>query len=308
MLELSKCDAVFLSFDEPNADVHFSRVQELLPNAMRVHGVKGFDAAHRKAGQISSSAHVITIDADNLLTDESFFSGRFDIAPRDRSAVFSFSARNVLNALEYGNGGVKIWPRETLLTLRSHENARRPEAAVDFCWTTPYYQVKRVLSEVHMTATPFQAFRGGFREGVKLNLADGTLAAKAYPNLPKGKAILKHAGAASYERLRIWCSVGMDAPNGDWAILGARLGCVMTALESFEHRLVSDYEWIDSFWRDKILADWQEDGSRLQAIVDLGKRLNEELELDIADLSPDASRFLKSVYHVKRDFGLRVTV
>ena len=195
MLDLTTCDAVFLSFDEPNADAHYDRVLEVLPDAKRVHGVKGFDAAHRQAGEISESDHVITIDADNLLTDEEFFSGRFDVSPRDRQAVFSFSARNVLNALEYGNGGVKIWPRETLLTLRSHENARRAEASIDFCWTTPYFQVNRVLSEVHMTATPFQAFRGGFREGVKFNLADGTLAYKAFPDLPKSERVGRHLRA-----------------------------------------------------------------------------------------------------------------
>lgn len=308
MLDLTTCDAVFLSFDEPNADSHYDRALEYLPHAKRVHGIKGFDAAHRHAGEICGSDHVITIDADNLLTDEEFFSGRFDVSPRDREAVFSFSARNVLNALEYGNGGVKIWPRETLVTLRSHENARRPEAAVDFCWTTPYFQVNRVLSEVHMTDTPFQAFRGGFREGVKFNLAGGTLAYKVYPDLPKGEALLSHIGDANLERLRIWCSVGADVPNGDWAILGARLGCVMTALDGFEHAHVADYGWVKDFWEKTVYADWQDDARRHEAIIDLGNRLNRELQLEIADLDAAASRFLKSTYHRRRAFGMTVTV
>jgi len=308
VLDLTTCDVVFLSYDEPNADANYERVQEYIPHARRVHGVKGFDAAHRKAGEISSTAHVVTIDADNFLTDDRFFSGRFDISERDRGAVFSFSARNALNALEYGNGGVKIWPRETLVTLRSHENARRPEAAVDFCWTTPYFQVNRVLSEVHMTTTPFQAFRGGFREGVKFNLAGGTLAYKAYPDLALSEALPLHIGAANYERLRIWCSVGMDTPNGDWAILGARLGCVMTALEAFDHAHVADYGWIQDFWERKVLADWRDDSHRNDALFDLGKRLNRDLGLEIADLDAEASRFFKSTYRVRRAFGLTATV
>lgn len=308
MLDLTDCDAVFLSFDEPNAEANYRRVLEVLPRARRVHGVKGFDAAHRKAGEISATAHVVTIDADNLLTDEAFFSGRFDISQRDRGAVFSFSARNVLNALEYGNGGVKIWPRETLVTLRSHENARRREAVADFCWTTPYFQVNRVLSEVHMATTPFQAFRGGFREGVKFNLADGVLAYQKYPHLPKGEALLRHVGAANYERLRIWCSVGLDIQNGDWAILGARLGCVMTALEDFDHAHVADYGWIAGFWEENVFAEWQDDRRRREMIIDLGKRINAELDLAIADLDAEASRFLKSVYRVRRAFGLTATV
>ncbi|WP_434050794.1 MAG: hypothetical protein RDA78_15860 [Roseibium sp.] len=308
VLDLSTCDAIFLSFDEPNADVHYKRVLELLPHAKRVHGVEGFDAAHRQAGEVASSDHVITIDADNLLVDDRFFTGRFDVSPRDRGAVFSFSARNVLNALEYGNGGVKIWPRETLTTLRSHENAQRREAAVDFCWTTPYFQINRVLSEVHMTATPFQAFRGGFREGVKFNLAGGILAYEAWPDLPKSEALLRHIGAANHERLRVWCSVGLDTPNGDWAILGARLGCVMTALEDFDHIHVADYAWIETFWRQEVFPKWNDADTRRDTVAELGARLNAELALEIADLNAEASRFIKSTYRLQRAFGMTMTV
>jgi len=308
VLDLSTCDAVFLSFDEPNADRHYARVLELLPDAKRIHGVEGFDAAHRQAGELAVSDHVITIDADNLLIDDQFFTGTFDVSPRDRGAVFSFSARNVLNALEYGNGGVKIWPRETLVTLRSHENARRPEAAVDFCWTTPYFQVNRVLSEVHMTASPFQAFRGGFREGVKFNLADGILAYEAWPDLSKNEALFQHVGAANFERLRVWCSVGLDSPNGDWAILGARLGCAMTALEDFDHIHVADYGWIETFWQQDICPKWSNAKARRDKIRELGARLNEELALEIADLDADASRFIKSTYRPRRAFGRTMTV
>ncbi len=308
MLDLSACDAVFLSFDEPNADENYKRVLEILPHARRVHGVEGFDAAHRQAGEVAASDHVITIDADNLLIDDLFFTRCFDVSPRDRGAVFSFSARNVLNALEYGNGGVKIWPRETLVTLRSHENAQRREAAVDFCWTTPYFQVNRVLSEVHMTASPFQAFRGGFREGVKFNLAGGILAYEAWPDLPKREALFQHIGAANRERLRVWCSVGQDAPNGDWAILGARLGCVMTALEDFDHVHVADYGWVETFWQQEILPEWDDAQARRDKTRELGARLNEQLGLEIADLDAEASRFIKSTYRPQRAFGMTVTV
>ncbi|MEO0979356.1 MAG: hypothetical protein AAFY24_18970 [Pseudomonadota bacterium] len=308
VLDLSTCDAVFLSFDEPNADRHYTRVLEVLPHAKRVHGVKGFDAAHRQAGEIATSGHVITVDADNLLVDDLFFTGTFDISPKDRGAVFSFSARNVLNALEYGNGGVKIWPRETLVTLRSHENTRRREAAVDFCWTTPYFQVNRVLSEVHMTASPFQAFRGGFREGVKFNLAGGVLAYEAWPDLPKGEALVQHIGAPNHERLRIWCSVGLDSPNGDWAILGARLGCVMTALEHFDHVHVADYGWMETFWQQEVLPKWNDPQARRDKTRELGTRLNEDLALGVADLDAEASRFIKSTYRPQRAFGMTVTV
>lgn len=303
ILDVGACDIVFLSFDEPNAGDNFATLEKMYPRARRVHGVKGFDAAHRRAGEVASSQHVLTIDADNVVVDEEFLNGDFEVSAQDTNSVFSFSARNVLNGLEYGNGGVKIWPRDVLLALRTHENAGRAEAAVDFCWTVPYFQVNRVLSEVHMTATPAQAFRGGFREGVKFNLGDGVLAYDALPNMPKRYALPRHIGLANYERLRVWCSVGADVPHGDWAIFGARLGCVLTALEGFDPAKVADYEWFSAFWSDEISPQWSDEAKRSAERIALGQRLNEELGLDIADLDAEASRFFKSTYRGRRAYG-----
>jgi hypothetical protein len=303
IINLADCDIVFLSFDEPNADDNFAALSEELPRAKRVHGVKGFDAAHRRAGETAGSRHVVTIDADNVILDHGFLNGKFGVSPRDLGSVFSFSARNVLNGLEYGNGGVKIWPRDTLLSLRTHENAGRSEGAVDFCWTVPYYQVNRVLSEVIMTATPAQAFRGGFREGVKFNLADGILAYDALPGLPRAEALPRHVGASNYERLRVWCSVGADVPNGDWAVFGARLGCVMTALEGFEHAKIADYLWFSEFWETEILPTWGSAKVRSKRRKELGALLNEELDLNVTEFDRAGSAFFKSTYRGRRAFG-----
>ncbi|MGP3698912.1 hypothetical protein [Rhodobacter sp. NSM] len=303
MIDLAACDVVFLSFDEPNADSHFARLAAAVPRARRVHGVRGFDAAHRRAGEIASTPHVITIDADNLVVDPGFLDDRLDVSPRDLGCVFSFSSRNALNGLEYGNGGVKIWPRATLLGLRSHEHAGRSEAAVDFCWTVPYFQVNRVISEVHVTASPRQAFRAGFREGVKLNLGGGRLSYEVLPHLPRAEALLRHAGEANHERLRIWCSVGTDVENGDWAILGARLGCTMVALDGFAHARVADYGWFADFWQDEILPRHGDEAARRSTLIALGRRLREELGLVIADLDAEGSAFLRSVYRGRRARG-----
>ncbi len=303
IINLGECDVIFLSFDEPNADQNFEHLSSEIPRAKRVHGVKGFDAAHRRAGETAQTPHVVTIDADNVVQDPAFLNNKFAVSARDLGSVFSFSARNTLNGLEYGNGGVKIWPRDTLLSLRTHENAGRSEGAVDFCWTVPYYQVNRVLSEVWMTATPAQAFRGGFREGVKFNLADGVLAYTAFPDLPRAEALPRHIGASNYERLRVWCSVGADVPNGDWAIFGARLGCAMTALDNFDHALVADYRWFSEFWQTKVLPTWGNARVRSRMKTKLGQRLNEELGLSIAELDSEASAFFKSAYRGRRAFG-----
>lgn len=299
MIDLSTCDVVFLSYDEPNADAHFDRVRAAVPRVRRVHGIKGFDAAHRRAGAVATSSHVITIDADNVLIDPDFLSARFDVAPRDLLRVFSFSARNGVNGLRYGNGGVKIWPRSTLVTLRTHENAGRSDAAVDFCWTVPYYQVNRLLSEVDVTGSDYQAFRAGFREGVKLNFADGKLAYEALPDLPKAEALALHVGARNLERLKVWCTVGAHAARGEWAIFGARLGCFMTALQAFDAAKVSNYGWVDYFWKEKIKPEFSDAAARGARSMELLDSLNGTLGLDLKPLDPDESRHR---LELRRDF------
>ena len=303
MIDLAQCDVVFLSFDEPNADAHFDQISKHVPRAQRVAGVKGFDAAHRQAGAVAQTPHVVTIDADNVLLEPGFLSARFDVAPRDRARVFSFSARNAVNGLRYGNGGVKIWPRSTLLTLHTHENAGSALGAVDFCWTVPYYQMYRLLSEVDVTGSDYQAFRAGFREGVKLNMADGQLAYHVQPDLPLAEALATHVGPRNLERLKIWCSVGADVARGDWAMFGARLGCLMVALEGFDVAHVADYAWMNAFWADQIVPAYGDRKVRAQKSAALREELNTALELDIEDLDAAASAAFKTVPRGQRAYG-----
>ncbi|MFL4470170.1 hypothetical protein ACERZ8_09910 [Tateyamaria armeniaca] len=303
MIDLARCDVVFLSFDEPNADAHFEDIRTAVPRVQRVHGVKGFDAAHRRVGAVATSEHVIVIDADNVLLDPDFLSSCFDVAPRDLGRVFSFSARNVINGLRYGNGGLKIWPRTTLLTLQTHENAANELGAIDFCWTVPYYQVTRPVTEADVVGSDYQAFRAGFREGVKLNLADGQTAYAAYPDLPRAEALTLHIGPSNMERLKVWCTIGADVERGDWAIFGARLGCVMTALEGFDIEKVSDYGWTDYFWKDRIAPKYADSNVRAAKSRDLLAQINGDLGLDLTEMDAEASQRFKSTFRSQRAYG-----
>lgn len=286
LIDLSRADIVFISYDEPEADANFADLQAHLPRARRVHGVKGFDAAHRRAAE-GASDWIFTIDGDNRVTDPGFFDGRLDVAPRDLGQVFSFSARNGLNGLSYGNGGVKLWPRVLLQDLRSHEHAARREAQLDF-WTVPFFLIHREVSEVRMSATPAQAFRSGYREGVKLCLIRAQSPAEAFPDLPLPEAFAEHLGSLNLDRLRVWCSIGADQPNGDWAIFGARLGAVRTALDRAPPQIIADYAAFARFW-DEIAAK-AADPTQRQALSDaLASRLDDALGLALPRLDAEAS-------------------
>ena len=135
--------------------------------------------------------------------------------------VISWTAKNIINGLSYGNGGIKCWPKQYVLDMRTHENAPKdnPHAQVDFCWNTQYVQMNGTFSDVHNNATPHQAWRAGFREGVKMALDQGlrVTAEQFHTNHWK-----------NLHRLYIWLMVGADVENGRWAIYGAREGLYKT--------------------------------------------------------------------------------
>ena len=301
MIDLACADVVFISYDEPEADANFAHLHSIVPRTRRVHGVKGFDAAHRKAAE-GASDWVITVDGDNWVTDVAFFHGQLDHAPRDLGQVFSFSAWNALNGLRYGNGGVKLWPRHVLQSLHSHENARRPQAVLDF-WTVPFYLINRDLSEVRITATPAQAFRAGYREGVKLTMIGGRLATDAHPDLAPAAALALHLGPANLERLRVWCSIGIDRPNGDWAIFGARLGCVHTILDRRPPQQITDYDVFADVWQTAILPQFGDPNHRATEAGALARRIDGALGLALPRLDAQASAAARRLVRSPRPYG-----
>ena len=278
-------DIFYISYDEPNCEENWARIQYLLPGAKRVHGVKGFDAAHTAVGERAQTERVFTIDGDNWVFDGlDYFS--FTVPEEYENHMFSWAGYNNVNNLCYGNGGIKLWPTATLLNLNSHENAKDESGRVDFCWHWVWNQQDLALSETRINATPYQAFRAGFREGVKMSLNRGKkMTRETFHGLNKH----------NMQRLRIWCSVGADMRYGDWAIFGARMGTYKTNLTDWDHNLIADYDWFESFWQE-INEAYSEHDARQSAICDLGQQLYEGLHFLTADFTPAHSQFWKQNY------------
>ena len=302
-LTLAELSVVFISYDEPNADAHFDTLCRHVPGAKRVHGVRGFDAAHRRAAELADTAHVLTVDADNLIRDPAFFAGRFQMPATALARVVSFSAQLFHNGLRYGNGGIKIWPRTLMRSLRTHEASSDGRLAIDFAYRVPYVQAQGCPSLSVVTATPQQAFRAGFREGVRLTIDKGIPARDAHPDLPVAQRLERHLPASVLERLRIWCAVGRDVENGDYAILGARLGCLRAMQDAFDLSVVADFDALAGIWAAEA-APLTNTRAALQArLAQLREDLNATLDLDVTELSPGASGFVKSIYRPKRRLG-----
>jgi hypothetical protein len=274
-------DIVFLSYDEPNADQHYADLCNKVPWAKRVHGVKGSDAAHKAAAELSETDWVITVDADNIV-DNRFFNLGFDPDNKDIQ-VYSWLARNRINGLLYGNGGLKIWRKDFILNMKSHEASDNDRAQVDFCWEDGYKQFFECYSETVITGSPFQAWRAGFREGVKMTLLDGV-------RIPADE-IKERIWWHNLHRLKIWSTVGAHEENGLYAVYGARLGQWMTNCIDWNYVDVRDFEILKNIYKENVNHDTLKDDIR-----HLGEQIKRGMGFDYPYLDAAQSKYTLDLY------------
>ena len=310
---LNLLDCIFISYDEDNCEENWADLQNKVPWAKRVHGVKGSDAAHKAAANLSETDRFISVDADNIV-DPSFFDLEFDFEhPKLQNKAVSWAAQNYINGLEYGNGGLKCWPKQYVLDMRTHENAHSDDkrSQVEFCWDGSYIQMVNQYSITYPNGSPRQAFRAGFREGVKMGLNQG---GKVDPYNFK-----QSIWWGNYKRLITWCSVGADVEHGEWAMYGTRLGCQMTNLTDWDYVNVRDFDWLNVLFETEIMPKFAVNADTVNSnkcykmsyawdvdklyknIADLGEELRKGLGVEVAELDPTQSKFYKAAqYNVPR--------
>lgn len=286
-MKTAELDIIFLSYDEPNADLHYADLCDKVPWAKRVHGVKGSDAAHKAAARMSESDWLITVDADNIV-DSKFFNLEFDDS-NEKIQVYSWLASNKINGLLYGNGGLKIWRKDFILNMKTHEASDSDRAQVDFCWEDGYQQFKDCYSTTDVTGSPFQAWRAGFREGVKMTLFDGV---KVPPQEIKER-IWWH----NLHRLQQWATVGSHIENGIYAIYGARLGTWLANCTEWDYVEVRDFEILKDIWKQygRPYEEANEEGL-IEAVKDLGEKIKHELGFNWPYLNADQSQYTLNLY------------
>jgi hypothetical protein len=293
LVDIADLDCIFLTYDEPKKEEFWIKIQNMVPWAKRVDGVKGSDAAHKAAAAASDTDRFVLIDGDNI-PDPDFFNLQLKLNENNKDCVFRWKARNHVNGLMYGNGGLSCWTKSFVTNMRTHENTDgRDETVVEFCFDPLYVPMHDCYSTTHPNATPFQAWRAGFREGVKMCLDRG--------KKPSLQEFEQKVHARNYDHLCIWQSVGADVDNGFWAIYGARLGTYLTMLREWDYRLVQDFDQLASLW-----DTFQRDDA--SACVSLGETLKQRLGLPIVDMSAEQSRFFKHHYgKVQKNLGTTVS-
>lgn len=276
-INISELDCIFISYDEPNAEYNWADLNSKCMWAERVHGVKGSDECHKAAANLSNTEWFVTVDADNIV-DSKFFDLSFDLPPGAKA--FSWPGANIINGLHYGNGSLKVWNKEFVLNMKTHESATSQQGQVDFCWEDGYRPMVDSYSTTYPNSSPYQAWRAGFREGVKMCLLDGIRPAKTVDDLHWH----------NLHRLKIWTSIGAHVDNGLWAILGARQGCYKTVRTDWNFIDVRDFDVLGDIWKT---VKNVEVGAELKRYGDL---LKSEFDLDTEVVSPTVSEFVADAF------------
>jgi len=226
----SDFDVVFISYNEPNAEANWYRLLEVFPDAKRVKNVKGIFEAHKRAAEVATTDMFYVVDGDAEIID----SWKFDYKPNvfDMDCVHLWTSLNPINDLEYGYGGVKLFPRNMLLEATTWR--------VDL--TTGLGKLKfhdKVSNVTGFNTDAFGTWRSAFRECAKLS-----------------SSLQAEFNAETEQRLDVWTTKGSDRQYGEYALHGAELGKQYGA-ENYDNlealKLINNYEWMknefDKFYK-----------------------------------------------------------
>jgi hypothetical protein len=278
-IDIADLDCVYLTYDEPDKEETWVKIKNMVPWAVRVDGVKGSDAAHKVAADASNTDRFVLIDGDNI-PDPKFFNLTIEV---DEVCAYRWRAKNYVNGLMYGNGGLSIWSKEFIYNMRTHEATDgTAENDVEFCFYPNYYAMHDCYSTTYPNATAFQAWRAGFREGVKMCLNKGTR--------PTLTDFQHRVHQRNLDHLTIWHNVGRDVEHGIWAIAGSRMGTYMTMLTEWDYRFVQDFTALEDLWNTVKDSDPELLAGRV------AEELVTQLDLPINRLDEQESKFFKHHY------------
>lgn len=227
-------DIVFISYQEPNADDNWCKLLARFPYARRISGVKGIHLAHKTAAGVLGTPYFWIVDGDNIIEDNFNFTPPSSLMQENRlkgilDAVYVYKARNPINNLSYGYGGLKLLPREATASMTIGNVDMTTSISKHF------FPMDQIASTTNFNTDPFSTWRSAFRECVKLS----------------SKIIDKQVDKETEERLDVWCSKQGNQPYGEFCIKGAQAGRQYgTANRGNAEalKLINDFTWLQEQW------------------------------------------------------------
>jgi hypothetical protein len=220
-------DIVFISYQELNAEENWLKLKSRFPMAMRVHGVKGIHQAHIRAAKKAFTKMFWVVDGDAEVLDS--FDFNYQTPTNQLNTVHVWRSRNPINDLEYGNGGVKLLPRQMTIDM----DTSRTDMTTSI--SNHFKAVQEVSNTTLFNTDPFNTWRSAFRECAKL----------------AGKVIDRQKNDETEYRLDVWCSVGKNRTFGKFALAGALAGKLYgteNAQNPTEMKKINDFEYLKNIY------------------------------------------------------------
>lgn len=229
-------DVFFLSYDEPNANENWSRVKRLAPLAKRIHGVQGILAAHKEAARLSKTDAFFVVDGDAwILPGWDFADEEFDdFHPYDgknpSDCVIVWKSLNPYNGLTYGYGGIKLMSKSAVLNAKDNVDVA---TSVSKC----FIAMDSVVCETKFATSPWNAWRGAFRECAKLS-----------------SATISDMSKDQQQWLETWTTVATGT-YANYILAGAKAGKEFgkTNVSNREViNLINDFEWLKELFNETV--------------------------------------------------------
>jgi len=222
-----KYDVAFISYHEPNAEVNYNKLLQKAPNAIWIKDVTGIHQAHIEAAKQCNTELFYIVDADAEILDEFNFDMQIPYYDFNaRKSVYVWRGRNPITDLEYGYGGVKLFPRQTTINM----DVNSPDMTTSL--SDSFKPMQEVSNITAFNTDGFSTWKSAFRECCKL----------------ASRTIKGQKDDETDERLSKWCSdYGRDRPFGDYAIQGARAGRqygISNSAKPDALRKINDFKWL----------------------------------------------------------------
>lgn len=218
-------DIVVLSYQE-DIDIVESQIQFIKDKGLEIkhiRGIKGIFEAHKEAAYKVNSKMFWVVDADAEVVDDFDFDYIPDVY--DEEVVHVWASKNPVNGLEYGYGGVKLFPTEMVRQATSW--------GLDFTTglSSRFKAMPQVSCITKFNTDAFSTWRSAFRECVKLTL---------------------NSDEESKQRLDAWLNTEGEADFVEEAKQGALEGnqfALKNKGNLVELDRINDYEWLKGQWK-----------------------------------------------------------
>ena len=215
----------FLYNDEANAEENLARLHTKASYALAVKSIGTIFESHKHIASLCNEDRFYVVDADCWIVDSFNFDKQIELKPK---SVAVFRAKNPINGLVYGHGGIKLFSKDCF----SAERLDKPDMTTTLA--DHYIKLNILASEHRFNYSAYATWRTAFREAVKLSAGINK----------------NNNDTETKERLTMWCEAGNETQYGYFAIQGARQGVAYAQSSNVDFTLVNNFAWLEQQFKE----------------------------------------------------------